>query len=68
MTPTDCSWTAKHDSTPWLSRSQVAELLSLHPHTVWKMTQDGRLPAVKCGRLLRYHRNDVRKALEVVGI
>lgn len=47
----------------WLTRTEVAEYLGLHPHTVWKMTQDGRLPAVKVGRRLRYHRNDIRQAI-----
>ena len=51
----------------WLSRTEVAEYLGLHPHTVWKMHKEGRIPAVKIGRKLRFSLKDVVQALEPVG-
>jgi len=51
----------------WLSRTEVAEYLGLHPHTIWKMHKEGRIPAVKIGRKLRFSLKDVVQALEPVG-
>ena len=52
----------------WLSRTEVAEYLGLHPQTVWKLHKEGRIPAVKIGRSLRFCLKDVVQALEPVGV
>ncbi len=38
-----------------ISRSQVAALLNVSPHTIMRMTQSGQIPAIRFNkRLIRY--------------
>jgi len=43
-----------------LTRDEVAKLLKVNPITVYRLTKQGKLPAVKLGgRFVRYQKRDV---------
>ena len=43
-----------------LTRDEVAKLLKVNPITVYRLTKQGKLPAVKLGgRFVRYQERDV---------
>ena len=43
-----------------LTKEQVGVLLGIHPETIGKWAKEGRLPAHKAGRLLRFFWSEVR--------
>ena len=45
------------------TRRQVAALLNLCEKSVWQLTRDGRLPAVRLGRSVRYAREDIERLI-----
>lgn len=47
----------------FLSEMQAAQMLGLAPGTlaVWRCTGRYRMPYIKCGRLIRYKADDLRK-------
>ena len=47
-----------------LTIREVAELLKLHPKTVNKLANSGRLPGYKIGRQWRFRKSEVLKLLE----
>lgn len=47
----------------YLSVTEVADLLQVHPATVYRMTYSGRLPTTRIKRKLYIHEDDVVKAL-----
>jgi excisionase family DNA binding protein len=47
-----------------LSARAVAELLSLHPLTVYLMAKQGRLPAIKLGRIVRFKKSEIEKLMQ----
>jgi excisionase family DNA binding protein len=47
-----------------LTIREVAELLKLHPKTVNKLANAGRLPAYRIGRQWRFRKSEVLKLLE----
>jgi len=46
-----------------VSVREVADLLGVHPETVRRLIYDGRLDAVRVGRVLRVHRGAVDRLL-----
>jgi excisionase family DNA binding protein len=42
-----------------LTASQVADLLQLHPRTVYKLAKQGSLPGKKFGGGWRFNRNEI---------
>lgn len=42
-----------------LTASQVAELLQMHPRTVYKLVKQGSLPGRKCGGGWRFRRSEI---------
>jgi excisionase family DNA binding protein len=42
-----------------LTASQVAELLQLHPRTVYKLVKQGSIPGKKFGGGWRFNRNEI---------
>jgi excisionase family DNA binding protein len=47
-----------------LTARDVARLLNVHPGSVYRWAEQGVLPAVKVGRVVRFHPEEVRKLLE----
>ncbi len=43
--------------------NDTAQFLSLEPDTVRKMARDGRIPALKLGRVWRFYPDEVRNWL-----
>jgi hypothetical protein len=56
----------KHQLDPLWTPQHTAHLLGLSPDTlaVWRCTDPTRLPFVKCGRAVRYRREDVIAFIE----
>jgi excisionase family DNA binding protein len=46
-----------------VSVREVADQLGVHPETIRRLIHDGRLDAVRVGRVLRVHRDAVDKFL-----
>jgi excisionase family DNA binding protein len=42
-----------------LTASQVAELLQMHPRTVYKLVKQGSIPGRKCGGGWRFRRSEI---------
>jgi len=47
-----------------LTARDVAQLLNVHPGSIYRWAEQGILPAVKVGRVVRFHPEEVRKLLE----
>ncbi|MFC2067903.1 helix-turn-helix transcriptional regulator [Chloroflexota bacterium] len=48
-----------------LTRDEVAKLLKVKPITVYRLTKQGKLPAVKLGgRFVRYQKHDVLSLID----
>lgn len=43
-----------------ITAREAADLLSISERTLWQLTNDGRLPAVRFGRTVRYDPADLR--------
>ena len=39
-----------------LTAEEVAKILNLHPHTVYRLTREKKLPCLRIGRTMRFHR------------
>lgn len=52
------------DSCIILRPSDVSELLDLHPNTVYRLLQSGKLPARKIGGSWRIYRKDLINLIE----
>ena len=51
---------AMTDITPTLlTAQQAAQFLAVSERTIWNLVKDGRLPAVRFGRILRIDRADL---------
>jgi excisionase family DNA binding protein len=48
------------DRTPYFTVYQVAELLGVHPQTVYRMIQNGELVAMRAGAQYRISKNAIR--------
>lgn len=48
----------------YLTRDNVAKLLSISLVTLWKYTKDGLIPAYRIGTKVRYKKSDVVDALK----
>lgn len=48
----------------WLTADDVAELLRVKRSTVWRWARDGKLPAVRFGRLIRFRSVDVENFMK----
>lgn len=55
------------DTQRFLSGKEVAELLGLHPNTIWKWAAQDRIPSIKVGGSRKYLLRDVIAALEEGG-
>ena len=47
------------NDSPWFRAKGAAQYLHLAVGTVRNMTSSGRLPCVKRGRIVRYHKDDL---------
>lgn len=43
----------KVEDKEWLTVSEVAKVFGMHPITVYRMVEQGRLPAARVGRAIR---------------
>ena len=43
----------------WLTLEQIAEYLQMSTSSIYKMAQDGKIPAYKVGRQWRFKKEDV---------
>jgi excisionase family DNA binding protein len=48
---------------PFLTVDEAAERLRVHPATIRTMIRNGRMPAVKFGRMYRVKKDDVDNAM-----
>jgi PTS system nitrogen regulatory IIA component len=48
-----------------LTAAQVADLLQLHPRTVYKLVKQGSIPGKKFGGGWRFNRNEIIRLLSV---
>jgi len=46
---------------PLLTQQEAAEILRVCPKTIYTLTKDGALPAVRIGRAVRYDRGDLQR-------
>ena len=46
-------------STPLITAEQIAELLKVSPKSIYRWASEGRLPAFREGRLIRFLESDV---------
>ncbi len=44
-----------------LTARQAARVLSISERTLWSLTKDGQIPAVRIGRAVRYDPEDLRR-------
>ena len=51
-----------------LTARQTAAALQVCEKTLWALTRDGRLPAVRIGRAVRYDLADVRRFIEAAKV
>lgn len=51
------------ESLQLLTSRQTAELLAISERTLWTLTRDGTIPAVRLGRSVRYRSIDIETAL-----
>ncbi len=49
----------KADRSEFMTLPEVAEYLRLSIHTIYKMAQKGRIPALKAGAVWRFNRADI---------
>lgn len=47
-----------------LTPQEAADALTISPRTLWAMTKEGRIPAIRIGRLVRYDRADLVRWIE----
>jgi len=52
------------DIEPLLTANQVADLLAISRKRAYELASQGRLPAVRLGRQVRFRRRDVRALIE----
>lgn len=48
----------------YLTAKQVAENLQVKPLTIYQWARDGKIPAIKIGRVWRFHKEAIDKFLE----
>ncbi len=48
----------------WLGTKEAARLLGVVPRTLYRLIDDGDLPAYKIGRVIRLRRSDIAAFLE----
>lgn len=55
---------SSHSLTEHLTAQELAEVLGVHRETVYTLTHEGKVPAVKVGVVWRYNLAEVLAALE----
>lgn len=53
-----------NDEIEWLSTGQAAKYLGITPRTVYRLIDDGDLPAYKFGRVIRLQKTEVEAFIE----
>jgi excisionase family DNA binding protein len=48
-----------------MNRKELAIKLGLDPHTIWHLTKEGKIPAIRVGRSLRYRYEEVLASLQI---
>lgn len=52
------------ESSPWLGTTEAARFLGVVPRTLYRMVDEGQIPAYKMGRVIRIRRSDLEAYLE----
>lgn len=52
------------DQIRWMSTPAVADYLGVNPRTVYRLIDEGELPAYKIGRVIRLQESDVAAFVE----
>jgi excisionase family DNA binding protein len=52
------------DSIRWLGTTEAAERLGIVPRTLYRMIDEGEIPAYKMGRVIRVKESDLEAFLE----
>ena len=58
----------KDENSPLMTVEDVAEYLRVKPSTVYEWAGNGKLPAVKVGRLWRFHRGQIEAWIQKGGV
>ena len=56
------------DSSEWLGTTEAAERLGIVPRTLYRMIDEGQIPAYKMGRVLRVKVSDLEAFLETTRV
>jgi excisionase family DNA binding protein len=56
------------DSTQWLGTTEAAERLGVVPRTLYRMIDEGQIPAYKMGRVIRVKASDLDAFLETTRV
>lgn len=56
------------DSTQWLGTTEAAERLGVVPRTLYRMIDEGQIPAYKMGRVIRVKAADLDAFLETTRV
>ncbi len=59
---------AMSDSTQWLGTTEAAERLGVVPRTLYRMIDEGQIPAYKMGRVIRVKASDLDAFLETTRV
>ena len=52
------------DAPEWLSSAKAADYLGITPHTLYRLINEGGLPAYKFGRVIRLKQTDLEAFIE----
>lgn len=56
------------DSTRWLGTTEAAERLGIVPRTLYRMIDEGEIPAYKMGRVIRVKESDLDAFIETTKV
>ena len=56
------------DATRWLGTTEAAERLGVVPRTLYRMIDEGAIPAYKMGRVIRVKESDLDAFLETTRV
>lgn len=54
-------------NSPYLTVEEVAGLFRVHPITIYRLLRDGKLAALKLGRIWRFDRREMEAAFSAPG-
>ncbi len=55
---------ARESDSEWLGSKETAEVLGISLRTIYRLVDDGQLPAYQIGRVIRFKRDEVEAFIE----